>query len=183
MKAITLDKPFANEEEYFAFEERSELKHEYINGTLFEMSGASIEHNFIIVNLVYLLKPLALAKKKQLNVDGYKVRTPDGNFLYPDIILSVPKGNKHYKDNPIFVVEVLSDSTRAYDLSDKFIQYRKCPTLEYYMCIEPEKRRIFLFYRNEDSDWLMEEVGSGDNDIINLPKLYMSLAVKDIYSF
>jgi len=182
MKAIVLDKPFANEEEYFLFEEKSELKHEYINGTLFEMSGASIDHNFIIINLVYLLKPIAAKINKQLNVDGYKVRTHDGNFLYPDIVLSEPKGREFYTDKPIMVIEILSDSTRTYDLTDKFIQYRKCSSLQYYLCIEPKKKNVTFFYRDENNEWLTEEPYTDDDSIIHLPKLNISLAVKDIYT-
>ncbi len=183
MKEIILDKPFANEEEYFLFEEKSDLKHEYINGNLFEMSGASVYHNFIIINLVLILKPWAANNKKQLNVDGYKVRTPDGNFLYPDVILSEPGGrHEYYTDRPILVVEVLSDSTRAYDFSDKFIQYRKCSTLEYYLCIEAKSKRIYFFYRGENNEWMMEDNYTDDTAIINLPKINISLAVKDIYN-
>lgn len=181
MKEIILDKPFASEEEYFLFEEKSELKHEYVNSTLFEMSGASIEHNFVVINLLLLLKPIAVSKNKQLNIDGYKVRTPEGNFFYPDIVLSEPKGHKYYTDKPVLIIEVLSDSTRSYDLSDKFIQYRKCSTLQYYMCIEPEKKVIYFYHRTEKNEWVVEEAYTDDDALIDLPSLNASLAVKDIY--
>jgi Uma2 family endonuclease len=181
MKEIILGKPFASEQDYFLFEEKSELKHEYINSTLFEMSGASMEHNFIVINILYLLKQAAKNKGKQLNIDGYKVRTPNGNFFYPDLVISEPKGQKYYTEKPILIVEVLSDSTRLYDLSDKFIQYRKCDTLEYYLCIEPEKKVVYFFRREDNNEWVGEEAYTDDEAIINLPLLNASLVVKDIY--
>jgi len=181
MKEIILDKPFLSENEYFLFEEKSELKHEYINSTLFEMSGASMDHNFIVINLLFLLKPAAKNKGKQTNIDGYKVRTPDGNFFYPDLVISEPKGEKYYTEKPILIVEVLSNSTRLYNLSDKFIQYRKCNTLEYYLCVEPEKKVVYFFRREDNNEWIAEEPYTDDEAIVSLPSLNTSLALKDIY--
>jgi len=180
MKQVILNKPFSSEEEYFAFEEKSELKHEYIDSTLFEMSGVSKYHNLIVINLVVLLKPLLLDKGMDLFVDGYKVRTLDGNFFYPDVIISQPGSQKYYTDKPTLIVEVLSDSTRAFDLADKFIQYRKSPTLEYYLCIEPEHTGVHFYYRNEENEW-QADIYNNKKDVIKLPKLGISLPLKDIY--
>ncbi|HWB24094.1 MAG TPA: Uma2 family endonuclease [Chitinophagaceae bacterium] len=182
MKEVILDKPFASEQEYFLFEEKSELKHEYINGTLFEMSGTSKYHNFIVVNLVMLLKPLLAGTTKQLTLDGYKVRTPDGNFFYPGIAVSETGGHKYYTDEPILVVEVLSGSTRRYDLSDKFIQYRKCPSLQYYLCVEPAKRVIYFYHKADNNEWVVEEAFTDDDAVITLPALNIALQLKDIYN-
>lgn len=182
MKAITLDKPFANEEEYFAFEERSELKHEYINGTLFEMSGASRFHNRLRRKIANLLESLLDANLYDVYDEGFKARTYDGNFLYPDVVICMPEPARFFTDKPILIVEVLSYSTRRFDLSDKFIQYRKFDTLEYYLCVEPEKKVIYFYHRDDSNDWVVEEAYTDDETIISLPKLNISLAVKDIYN-
>jgi len=180
MKEVVLSKPFDTEEEYFAFEEKSELKHEYINSTLFEMSGVSKYHNFTVINLVVLLKPLLSKTDVDLYLDGYKVRTPDGNFFYPDIILSKKGTEKYYTEEPVLLVEVLSDTTRTFDLTDKFIQYRKFRSLQYYLCIEPEQTRVHFYYREEENEWQVETYTKIE-DVINLPKLGISLQLKDIY--
>jgi Uma2 family endonuclease len=88
----------------------------------------------------------------------------------------------YYTDEPVLVIEILSNSTRRYDLADKFIQYAKCPTLEYYLCIEPQKKIIYFFRREENNEWIAEEPYTDDEAIINLPSLNVSLAVKDIYN-
>jgi Uma2 family endonuclease len=180
MKAVVLNKPFDTEEEYFAFEEKSELKHEYINSTLFEMSGASKYHNLLLINLVILLKPLLKNIGKELYVDNYKVRTPDGNYFYPDLIISEPNTAKYYTDSPAVIVEVLSDSTRAFDFTDKFIQYRKFTTLQYYLCIEPEVINVIFYYKSDNGEW-QAEIFTKPDDVINLPKLGFSISLKDIY--
>ena len=180
MKQVILSKPFGSEEEYFAFEEKSELKHEYIDSTLFEMSGTSRFHNTVVINLIILLKQLLLGKNMDLFVDGYKVRTPEGNFFYPDVIISQPSSHRYYTENPILIIEVLSDSTRAFDLADKFIQYRKCPTLEYYLCIEPEHTAVNFYYLNKENEW-QAYIYNHKKDVINLPKLGISIPLKDIY--
>lgn len=182
MKAIVLDKPFANEEEYFLFEEKSELKHEYINGTLFEMSGASKFHNRLRRKIANLLDQLINSDKFEVYDEGFKLRTPDGNFFYPDVLVCLTNPAFYYTDKPVLLVEVLSISTRRFDLSDKFIQYSKLDTLEYYLCVEPQKKLIYFFYRDESNEWVTDEPYTEDTDIIHLPKLNISLAVKDIYT-
>jgi len=182
MKEIILNKPFANEDDYFLFEEKSDLKHEYINGTLFEMSGASKFHNRLRRKIANFLEQLINAEIFEVYDEGFKVRTPDGNFLYPDAMVCLREPARFFTDSPILLVEVLSLSTRRFDLSDKFIQYRKFTTLEYYMCVEPEKKVIYFYHRDENDEWVVDEAYTDDEAIIAMPKLKISLAVKDIYN-
>ncbi len=180
MKQVILNKPFSSEEEYFAFEEKSELKHEYIDSTLFEMSGASKYHNKMARKVANVLEELLASDEFEVFGEGFKVRTREGNFFYPDIIACKPAPERYYTDKPVLLVEILSDSTRAFDMADKFIQYRKFPTLEYYLCVEPEHTAVHFYYRNEESEW-QADIYNNKNEIINLPKLGISLSLKDIY--
>lgn len=180
MKPVILNKPFSSEEEYFAFEEQSELKHEYINATLFEMSGASKYHNKTERKFANFLEGLLASDAFEVFSEGFKIRTPDGNFFYPDIIVSHTGTEKYYTNKPILLAEILSDSIRTFDLTDKFIQYRKIPSLEYYLCIEPETTRVHFYYRTGGNEWQMD-LYSAITDVINLPKLGIAVSVKDIY--
>jgi Uma2 family endonuclease len=180
MKEVVLSKPFSSEEEYFAFEEKSKLKHEYINSTLFEMSGASKYHNKMKRKAANLLEHSLASNALEVFDEGFKVRTPQGNFYYPDVMVCEPVSEKYYSSKPVLIIEILSDSTRTFDLIDKFIEYRKFSPLEYYLCIEPEKTRVHFYYKLEDNEWQVD-LFSNINDVINLPKLGISIHLKDIY--
>ena len=180
MKQVEIDKKFNSQEEYFLFEEKSELKYELINGNLYEMSGASKYHNYIIRRLTVLLDMLLKNSNAELYQEGYKVRTPDGDFFYPDVIVCSPNPQKYYTGEPILLIEVLSGSTRTYDLTDKFIQYKKFESLEYYLCIEPELQVVIFYFKNETGEWITETYAKNES-IIELPKLNISFTVKDIY--
>lgn len=179
MKAIELDK-LLTEEEYFLFEEKSELKHELINGNLHKMSGVSIFHNDIVGNLFFLFRTFLKKTDWKVAFESFKVKTPEGNFFYPDLAVCYPKIEKYFSQQPLLIIEVLSDTTRKYDLTDKFIQYQKIETLQYYLCVEPEKQLV-LFYHKQENEWIAETF-TKDEEVISLPALNISFALKDIYN-
>lgn len=180
MKVIELHKPLT-EEEYFLYEEKHELKHELLNNNLYEMSGVSKFHNRITLNILILLRNLLKESNYDLYYEGFKVKTPNGNFFYPDVLICHSNASKYYTDQPILIVEVLSDTTRKFDLTDKFIQYQKLDTLLYYLCIEPEQQVVFFYYKQEDGEWLAETLTKDEHEV-SLPKLNMSFSLKDIYN-
>jgi Uma2 family endonuclease len=180
MKMIEI-KDKMSEEEYFLFEEKSVLKHELIEGNLYEMSGASIFHNSIVGNLYVLFRSLLQTSEWKVAFEGYKIKTPGNNFFYPDVtIFPVGSEERYYTEKPVLITEVLSDSTRKYDLTDKFIQYCKVETLQYYLCIEPEQQVIIFNAKQENGEWIAETF-TKDEQVIELPKLKITLTVSDIY--
>lgn len=180
MKVIQLEKKMTDEE-YFLFEEKSELKHELINGNLYEISGVSIEHTEMVGNVYLLFRSLLKGRDWKIPFENYKIKTPEGNFFYPDIAVCYPDLQKYFSESPLLIIEVLSDATRKYDLTDKFIQYQKTETFQYYLCIEPEQQVVFFYYKQEDGEWLAETL-TKDEQIISLPKLSISFSLKDIYN-
>ena len=167
---------FASDEEYFLYEEKSELRHELINGGLYEMSGESIFHNNIAGNIYILMRMLLKRSTWKVFIENVKVRTPDKNYFYPDIIVCENNPEKYYSEKPILIVEVLSDTTRQYDLSDKFIQYRKIETLRYYLCVEPEQQVVIFFFKNENGEWFSETY-TKDEDKIEILNCLMLLSL------
>lgn len=180
MKVIELDKPLTDEE-YFLFEEKSELRHELINGNLYEMSGVSIFHNDIVGNLYLLFRTFLKGRNWKVAFESYKIKTPEGNYFYPDIAIFYSKPEKYFSSQPIVIVEVLSETTRKYDLTDKFIQYQKIETLEYYICVEPEQQVVLFYCKQEEGEWIAETF-TKDDQTISLPKLNISFGLKDIYN-
>jgi Uma2 family endonuclease len=181
MRLVEVDKKFENDEAYFSFEEASELKHELINGNLYEMSGASIYHNKFERYLANFIEKLLKQDEFEVATEGYKVKTPNGNFFYPDIIIFNKNFKRYYTDEPILLIEILSETTRKFDITDKFIQYQKIPTLQYYLCVEPELQMIIFYFKNENGEWLAESF-TKDESIINLSTLNISFSVKEVYN-
>jgi Uma2 family endonuclease len=180
MKLNIIQKTFASEEEYFLFEEKCELRNELVNGNLIAMSGVSIEHNDITFNICLLFKMLLNGQDYRVFIEAVKVKNPSGNFFYPDVMVCHPNPHKYYSEAPILLVEVLSESTRTYDLTDKFIQYKQIPSLHYYLCVEPEQQVVIFYFKNAEGEW-MTETHSKEPDVVNLPQFNTSFTLKDIY--
>ncbi|MEP6466265.1 MAG: Uma2 family endonuclease [Parafilimonas sp.] len=181
MKIVEAGKKFKNDEEYFLYEEGSELKHELINGNLYEMSGSSKYHNALERYIANFIEKLLSKNEFEVYIEGFKVKTSNNNFFYPDVIVCANNAEKYFTTEPILLVEVLSEATRKYDLTDKFIQYQKIASLKYYLCVEPEQQVVFFYFKNDNGEWLAETF-TKDESIIDLPALNISFSVKDIYN-
>jgi Uma2 family endonuclease len=153
----TAVKPFSTFEDYLAFEETSETKHEFVNGEIRAMSGARDEHVTVSLNVATLLKSHLRGGPCRLYAVDMKVKVvATGNVFYPDVVVTydpADHASKMFKTSPKFIVEVLSDSTAAYDRGDKFAEYQKLPSLEEYVLIEPLRRRVECFRRQPDGSW------------------------------
>ncbi len=171
--------------EYILLEEAGEVRHEFVNGNLYEMSGASREHHKLCKKLLRLLEDLLLGKGYEVNMENMKVAIPGGNqFYYPDIFITKEnqtEDNKYIQYQPELIIEVLSESTRTKDSIDKFIQYRKIGTLKYYLVAEPEKCLVMCYFKQANGEWDMISYTQKE-EIIQLPNLNISLPLHQIYA-
>jgi Uma2 family endonuclease len=183
MKSMELHKIYTPQE-YFLLEETGEVRHEFINGNVIEMSGASREHHKICKNLLRILENLLTDKGYEVFIENMKVKIQNENqYYYPDIFITKEAEtdeNKYVQFEPELIVEVLSETTRTKDMVDKFIQYRKIKTLNYYLLAEPEKYLVLCNFKDQQGEWNMTSYTKPD-EIIPLPNLNISLAMKDIY--
>jgi len=179
MQFVEKDKLFSLEA-YLAFEEASETRHELYQGNLIEMSGTTTIHNEIVGNIYMILRNFLKGTDWKVYSENIKIGIGENTFFYPDVIVSKPFENQYISRIPVLVVEVLSKSTRQFDLTDKFIQYRKIETLHYYLCVEPEQQVVIFFFKNENGEWLSETY-TKDEDKIDLKLLNISFTLKDIY--
>jgi Uma2 family endonuclease len=181
MKPITEHRKFETIGEYFAFEEKSEVRHEYYLENLIEMAGASFLHNLISGNLFFILKTLFKDKSERIFMEGFKAFIKEQNiFFYPDVMVSLPEQHEYYSTQPVLIAEVLSESTRKFDMIDKFIQYQKLDTLQYYLLVEPDKYLVIMYKKTDEGDW-QSNTYTAITDVIDLPKFNISIALKDIY--
>ena len=181
MKPITEHRKFESVEAYLAFEEKSEVRHEYYLENLIEMAGASYLHNLINGNLFFIFKLLFKDKPERVFMEGFKAFIKAENiFFYPDLMVAVPEQYEYYCTQPVLIAEVLSESTRKFDMVDKFIQYQKLETLQYYILAEPEKHLLIIHKKTAENGWQTDTYTSL-TDVIELPTLHISIALKDIY--
>lgn len=183
MQSLELHKKYTPEE-YFSIEEAGDVRHEFVNGNLIEMSGASREHHKICKNILRILENLLADKGFEVFIENMKVKIQNENqYYYPDIFITKEvqtDENKYVQFEPELIVEVLSETTRAKDLVDKFIQYRKIKTLNFYLLVEPEKYLVLCNFKNDEGEWDMISYTEPE-EIIALPKLNISISMKDIY--
>ena len=174
------------ETEYLAFERASLDKHEYWDGEVFAMAGASFVHNQLVGNLTRVLGNLVLDAPCIVLPSDMKVRVPlrKGGYVYPDV--SIVCGKPEHIDersdvitNPQVVVEVLSGSTELFDRGEKFAGYRSLPSLVDYVLVAQDQVRIEHYARGPDGTWVLRELGPGMRlACMGLPG---EIAIDDIY--
>jgi Uma2 family endonuclease len=179
-KKYTLD-------EYILIDETGTERHEYYYGKLIAMPGESLQHNEICSQLLTLLKSLLFKKGYKTYIESVKVNIEGQDvYVYPDIVVikEQQKADLPHKDyiiyRPLLIAEVLSDSTRKYDLTDKFILYQKNSSLQYYLAVEPQKQLVIFYEKDETNNWSAKAY-TALQDIINLPKLDAAFSLSDIY--
>ncbi|NER84016.1 MAG: Uma2 family endonuclease [Leptolyngbya sp. SIO1D8] len=145
---------------YLRLEADSPIKHEYIDGDVFAMAGASDVHVTIALNLAVLLRNHVRGKGCRVYIADMKARLDARNcFYYPDVMVTCdPRDSETdtYKRFPKLIVEVLSDSTEAFDRGDKFTDYQTLDTLEEYVVISTRHQRVECFRRTPDNLWLLQ---------------------------
>ncbi|GAB1538993.1 Uma2 family endonuclease [Scytonema sp. NUACC21] len=152
-----LNKQYLSPQEYLEWEERQDMKYEYVNGEVFAMTGGTIPHNDIALNLATALKSYLRGSRCRVNMADAKVGVSEnGPFHYPDVVVSCDERDRQaikFIQNPCLIVEVLSPSTEAYDRGGKFYQYRRIKTLKEYVLIDAEKISVECFRLNENGIW------------------------------
>lgn len=173
-------------EEYRNLETSAETKHEYHDGEIIEMTGGSINHNSILINLIVLLKLALRGTNYRLQSSDLRLWIPQYNRgLYPDlmIIAGEPLFSDNRNDeilNPCLIIEVLSPSTSGYDRGDKFRYYRSIPQLNQYLLVSQGEILIESYSKTSENNWLLQEYTPA-RGIISLDSLGISLNLADIY--
>lgn len=168
-------------EEYFAFCEKNEGRFEYINGEIIEMSGESVAANQIAGNIHRYMGNLLEEQPFIFVQNAVKLQVRGGKaFRIPDFFIFHETGNqKKYATEPIFIVEVLSESSYNTDRVTKLAEYTQISTLEYYLIIEQEECLVEVFNR-EGKRWYVDFYNDL-NETIELPALNVKLPMSVIY--
>jgi Uma2 family endonuclease len=180
---VSQNSGYLSPEEYLQLEEKSLIKHEYRQGDIYAMAGASNNHVLIAVNLGTLLRNRLRGSGCLPYLSDTKVRIESINiYYYPDIAVTCDRRDREFKDflrYPCLIVEVLSPTTEAFDRGDKFADYRNLETLQEYVLISQTRIQIDVFRRNELGQWILYPHKAGDT--IHLASIDFSCAIEDLY--
>jgi len=165
-------------EAYLAFEAMQTLRHEYVDGWLYAMVGASRRHEDIATNLTIAWGTHLKGNPCRVYKGDLKLRVGN-DFYYPDVMVRCgdEPGDQLFEAAPVFIAEVLSPSTRRYDRSDKLAIYRKLESLEAYALIERDVMRVSVYRQGADEPELL----TLPNEELRLPSLGFAMTLADLY--
>ncbi|HEY9790870.1 MAG TPA: Uma2 family endonuclease [Candidatus Obscuribacterales bacterium] len=176
---------FLTVEQYLTAEETSSVKHEYINGCIFAMTGATSRHNRITGNIFTKLHAFVDGVPCQAYIEAFKVYIKEANcFYYPDIMVACESIDEEsvFTERPVLIVEVLSPSTAAIDRREKLINYLRLPTLREYVMVHQARKKVELFRRDKVDTWSKEQYHAGDHIVLkSFPNGELTLSVDSIY--
>jgi len=157
MTALTKKKKYTPEE-YLMLEEQAEYRSEYLDGYIFKMAGGTEAHITISYNTTKAFAERLRGKCRTYQSEMKVWVEEVGTFFYPDVTV-ICGGRKFYKDrrdiveNPILLVEVLSESTKEYDKNDKFLIYQNIESFQEYVLISQNRPAVQQFVRQSDGSW------------------------------
>jgi Uma2 family endonuclease len=174
--------PHLTVEEYLEGELRSPVKHEYVAGQVFAMTGATLGHNRIIRNLVIALESALKGGPCQVYFTDIKVHVSHANaFYYPDILVdceSTP-ARSHVIERPVLIVEVLSPSTEKIDRREKLLAYQKLDSLREYVLVGQDEREVTVYRRDDQGQWWQDIYGG--EGTLRLESIGADLSLAGIY--
>ena len=175
-----------SESEYLAYEAQSPVRNEYIAGEIFAMTGASIRHNVIALNLASSLRTHLKGTPCRALIEGVKLRLrKEQSYFYPDVMVTCENrlqeldSQQQIVEEPLIVIEILSPSTEAVDRREKLRAYRTLPSLKEYLLVSQDKAQVEIYRRRGDIGWDVITYESGD--IVEIASLEFNIGMNDIY--
>jgi Uma2 family endonuclease len=170
-------------EEYFVWEDKQLEKHEYIDGEVYAMSGGSKNHSLISVRFITLFANHLEGGSCETGNSDLRVNIVETNdYTYPDVSVTCDDRDKttsQYITYPSLIVEVLSDSTEAYDRGGKFRMYRNNPILKDYLLVGSARIEMDLYHKNDAGDWMI--INYQEGDVVELKSINLSFPIEQVY--
>lgn len=175
---------YLSPEDYLKGEENSPIKHEYIDGKIYAMAGASDAHVTIAGNLFALLRSHVRGTGCRVYMADMKARIDSKNtYYYPDVMATCDERDRKFdsfKRYPRLIVEVLSEKTEAFDRGDKFADYREIETLTEYVLINQKRQRVDCFRRNSEGLWVLYSYDENSREV-HLASVDFTLSMESVY--
>jgi Uma2 family endonuclease len=168
---------------YLDWEKDQTEKHEYINGEIYAMVGARDTHVTVAGNVFALLREHLRGGPCRVYISDMKLRVEKANaFFYPDVFVTCDprdRATDYYKSYPVLVVEVLSDTTAAFDRGRKFALYRQLTTLQEYVLIDPDSFTVDCFRRDEAGRWVLYAFAGEDE--VEFQSVAFQISLADLF--
>lgn len=175
-----------SEEDYLRREAQSPVRHEYVNGEMFAMTGGTLRHNMIALNIASALRAHLRDSPCRVFMNDVRVRVEKTNaYYYPDLLASCVRGaqpldlNAATVHDPVLVMEVLSASTEATDRREKLLAYRTLASLLEYVLISQDEARVEIHRRKGDLGW--EKIEYAGQETVELTSVGLKIAMRDVY--
>lgn len=164
-------------EDYLEMEKTATVRHEYVAGEVYAMTGASRRHNRISGNIYRRLAGAAAGGPCRAYMETVKLRIDDV-FYYPDVMVACEDEpeDPYYEDSPCLVVEVVSPSTESTDRREKLAAYKRIPGLKAYLIVDQERVRVERHFRDEDGVWRRGDLVDEGRFSVPCPEVSLSLA-------
>lgn len=185
MSAVLNPPRFASSEDFLAWEEQQPVRYEYVDGEVYAMVGTRAWHNIIAGNAYIWLRQWAHGGRCRVYMNDHKLQIDvSGDHLYPDLMVTCdPRDDPADEDRfirfPWLVVEVLSDSTAAFDRGRKFELFRSIETVTHYLLIEQSRPHVDLFFKNPQDQWVLKPLAL--DDAIEIERLGQPWLVTSLY--
>ena len=172
-------------EEYLRWEDQQEEKHEYVDGLIYAMAGASESHIVITDNLTTILVPKFRGSQCRSFSSDMRVYITARNqniYYYPDLLVTCDERdrlNKKHKNYPCLIIEVLSESTEAKDRGVKFAHYQTIESLQEYVLVSQWEQRVEVFRRRDRNLWLLQTYAT--DETIELESINIKIPITGIY--
>jgi Uma2 family endonuclease len=182
----SLPQHYLTPEEYLAIERDAEYKSEYMDGIMYAMAGGSERHNIIVANLIISVGVQLKGRPCRVYPSDLKVRVPNSSkFFYPDVsvVCGETRFADHHKDvilNPVFIAEVLSESTAGFDRGKKFLSYQQIPALEEFIFVAQDEILVEKYSRQSNDSWVYTKITDIEG-ILSLRSIGCEVALRDIY--
>jgi Uma2 family endonuclease len=184
----SVDRLFMSPTEYLAWEEKQPFRHEYLNGEVYAMTGGTLPHNSIALNLAAALKNRLRGTGCRVFINDVKVQvSTKGPYFYPDVVVGCNREDFQSKkliSHPRLIIEVLSPGTEGYDRGEKFQRYRQMPSLQEYIIIDPRQISIECYRLNDRQKWELTPYSSEDltdPTMVEFPCIEFECSIASIY--
>ena len=168
--------------EYLAREKDNPVRHEYVDGQVYAMAGASDRHNRLALNLASRLNDHLNGGPCEVFIADMKVIVDPLVYYYPDVVVTCdpPGGDPYVRTQPHLIIEVVSPSTERIDRHEKLFAYRRVPSVQEYVLVLQDRIQVEVYRRQSEDEW-SREIFVQPEEYVHFASVDFTLSVSDIY--